>query len=210
MQVGESNQPSMVIQFYGILNGGGFDVIIGNPPYVAAAKVRKSYAVRIWRLTTARTSTGGLGAQSESPSHQRQNGNDVFELGFSGDLIHAADYCSGLQPNGFLRSVRIPAALFNFDVRVRNTVHLRLNPSCQLRFTHTAHAGSSRASHAFPTLNTHYSNLLCGVSHPEAEHAALALAFEHALRASNRTLDIATSTRATKHVLHFKDGLQTG
>lgn len=31
------------IQFYGILHGGGFDVIIGNPPYVEVAKIRSSY-----------------------------------------------------------------------------------------------------------------------------------------------------------------------
>ena len=33
------------IAFYGILQGGGFDVIIGNPPYVEYSKVKKQYAV---------------------------------------------------------------------------------------------------------------------------------------------------------------------
>lgn len=32
--------------YYGIMKRGGFDVIIGNPPYVSASKVRKSYTVR--------------------------------------------------------------------------------------------------------------------------------------------------------------------
>jgi hypothetical protein len=31
------------VEFYGILNGGGFDVIIGNPPWVEFAKVQKRY-----------------------------------------------------------------------------------------------------------------------------------------------------------------------
>ena len=33
------------IAFYGILKEGGFDVIIGNPPYVEYSKVKKQYAV---------------------------------------------------------------------------------------------------------------------------------------------------------------------
>ena len=33
------------IAFYGILQDGGFDVIIGNPPYVEYSKVKKQYAV---------------------------------------------------------------------------------------------------------------------------------------------------------------------
>ena len=34
------------IQFYGILKGGGFDVIIGNPPYVEMSDVAGQYAIR--------------------------------------------------------------------------------------------------------------------------------------------------------------------
>ena len=33
------------IEFYGIMNKGGFDVIIGNPPYVEYLKVKKDYTV---------------------------------------------------------------------------------------------------------------------------------------------------------------------
>ena len=34
------------IEFYGIMNGGGFDVIIGNPPYLKYSRVKGSYAVK--------------------------------------------------------------------------------------------------------------------------------------------------------------------
>jgi len=34
------------IQFHGILNAGGFDVIIGNPPYVEYSTVRRDYSIR--------------------------------------------------------------------------------------------------------------------------------------------------------------------
>ena len=33
-------------EFYGILKNGGFDVIIGNPPYVEYSKVKKNYTIR--------------------------------------------------------------------------------------------------------------------------------------------------------------------
>jgi len=34
------------VEFYGIVTGGGFDVIIGNPPYVEYAKVEDQYTIR--------------------------------------------------------------------------------------------------------------------------------------------------------------------
>ena len=37
------------VEFYGIMRKGGFDVIIGNPPYVEYNKVRKQYLVRNFR-----------------------------------------------------------------------------------------------------------------------------------------------------------------
>jgi len=34
------------VEFYGIMKNGGFDVIIGNPPYVEYSKVKKEYTIR--------------------------------------------------------------------------------------------------------------------------------------------------------------------
>jgi len=43
----ESHKPfHWYSQFYGIMHDGGFDVIIGNPPYVEYSKVRKEYTVQ--------------------------------------------------------------------------------------------------------------------------------------------------------------------
>ena len=43
----KSHQPfHWFVEFYGIINSGGFDVIIGNPPYVEYNKVRNTYQVR--------------------------------------------------------------------------------------------------------------------------------------------------------------------
>ena len=37
------------VEFYGIMNRGGFDVVIGNPPYIEYSKVRKEYQIRGFR-----------------------------------------------------------------------------------------------------------------------------------------------------------------
>ncbi|MFM6473935.1 MAG: Eco57I restriction-modification methylase domain-containing protein, partial [Dolichospermum sp.] len=34
------------VEFYGIISRGGFDVIIGNPPYVEYSKVKKDYEIK--------------------------------------------------------------------------------------------------------------------------------------------------------------------
>ena len=42
----DSHQPfHWFVEFYGIMYGGGFDVIIGNPPYVEYRKVKESYKI---------------------------------------------------------------------------------------------------------------------------------------------------------------------
>jgi hypothetical protein len=48
-----SHQPfHWFVEFFGILNAGGFDVIIGNPPYVEYKEVRESYTVRDYATET--------------------------------------------------------------------------------------------------------------------------------------------------------------
>jgi hypothetical protein len=43
----DSHQPfHWFVEFYGIMSAGGFDVIIGNPPYVEYNKIKKEYTVR--------------------------------------------------------------------------------------------------------------------------------------------------------------------
>jgi hypothetical protein len=43
----KSHQPfHWLAEFYGIINKGGFDVVIGNPPYVEYSKVRNTYQIK--------------------------------------------------------------------------------------------------------------------------------------------------------------------
>ena len=42
-----SHQPfHWLVEFYGIMRNGGFDAVIGNPPYVEYSKVRKDYTIK--------------------------------------------------------------------------------------------------------------------------------------------------------------------
>jgi len=43
------------VEFYGIMKDGGFDVIIGNPPYVEYSQVRDTYAIQDDQFITAHT-----------------------------------------------------------------------------------------------------------------------------------------------------------
>lgn len=46
----DSHQPfHWFVEFYGILNSGGFDVIVGNPPYVEYKEVKNAYQIREYR-----------------------------------------------------------------------------------------------------------------------------------------------------------------
>ena len=43
----EAHRPfHWLVEFYGVMRGGGFDVIVGNPPYVEYSKVRKTYRLQ--------------------------------------------------------------------------------------------------------------------------------------------------------------------
>ncbi len=46
-----SHQPfHWFVEFYDIMNNGGFDVIIGNPPWKEYAAAKKDYAVKNYRV----------------------------------------------------------------------------------------------------------------------------------------------------------------
>jgi hypothetical protein len=207
----KSHQPfHWLVEFYGIISNGGFDVIIGNPPYVAAAKVRKSYAVK--NLATDDCTDIYAWVLERGQNLLRTNGRTgmivPLSLGFSSDF----DSCrrlllTGYSDNWFSSFGRIPAALFNFDVRVRNTIHLALKSKRPAQ-AHTTrlHRWFEVARPAlFKTLEyTPFQPALWKYRIPKLNTSALTHAFEHMLGATTRTLDFVTSPRATKHVVYFK------
>lgn len=116
-----------LIEFYGIIKTGGFDVVVGNPPYVKASDVRKDYAVRgyatdrcsdmyAWIMERAATLTSPKGMYGMIVP---------LSLTFSGGFQSLRDLLLAEFPaNWFSSFARIPAALFSADVRVRNTIHI--------------------------------------------------------------------------------------
>ena len=207
----KSHQPfHWFIHFYGILNSGGFDVIIGNPPYVATEKVRRSYTAK--NLVTVDCPDIYAWVLERSQILLGINGRSgmivPLSLGFSGDF----DSCrkllfEGYSHNWFSSFGRIPAALFNSDVRVRNTIQISLKsrrPSqvCTTRLHRWFEAARPvlfQSIEYVPFRPALWKNRI-----PKLNTTALVLAFEKALGSVTRTLDSATSPRVTKHVLYFK------
>ncbi|MXZ91533.1 MAG: SAM-dependent methyltransferase [Chloroflexi bacterium] len=123
-----SHQPfHWFVEFYGIMSKGGFDVVIGNPPYVNARKVRQSYTAKglrtvgcpdIYSMVVER-------ATELCKVNGRTSMIVPLSIGFSEDFAPLREYlyehCGHLWFSSF---GRIPSALFSFDTRVRNTIYL--------------------------------------------------------------------------------------
>ncbi len=131
-----------------------------------------------------------------------------LSLGFSSDF----DPCrlllfNGYSHNWFSSFGRIPSALFNFDVRVRNTIHVGCKSKGESRnYTTRLHRWFEAARPVlFHGLTyAQFQPKLWKGRIPKLNTPRLAAAFEQLLQSTHRTLDSFTSSRATKHVLHFK------
>ena len=205
----DNHQPfHWFVEFYGIMNSGGFDVIIGNPPYVSAGKVRKSYSVRnmetqgcpdiyAWVLERTANLIGNKGCSGMIVP---------LSLGFSSKF----DVCRKFLfrhygQNWFSSFGRIPDALFSFDVRVRNTVHLgHRTAEPRVAYSTRLHRWYKRAR-ALLFDNIQYVRFqpkLWDYYIPKLNTQPLAQALEAALK-SSKTLEL-TLKRPTKHKLYFK------
>ena len=144
-------------EFYGIMHDGGFGVIIGNPPYVSASKTRKSYTVQ--RFETAKCPDIYAWFLERAVVLLRNNGRSgmivPLSLTFSRDFAPLRNtLISQYRANWFSSFGRIPSALFNYDVRVRNTIHLGSKASGDPRnFTSRLHRWfDSERPHLFGAL----------------------------------------------------------
>lgn len=82
----ESHQPfHWFVEFYGIIHSGGFDVIIGNPPYVEYSKIKKEYTIKGYQTE----SCGNLYAYS------MERASSILKLsGHIGFIIPVASVCT--------------------------------------------------------------------------------------------------------------------
>ncbi len=123
-----SHQPfHWFVEFHSIIHYGGFDVVTGNPPYVQRRNISQQYTPR--GLLTAATPDIYAMVMERGISILRNNGwtgmivplSITFNDQFAALRQHLYGQCSN---NWFASFGRIPSALFSYDTRVRNTIHL--------------------------------------------------------------------------------------
>jgi hypothetical protein len=197
-----------LIEFYGIINGGGFDVVVGNPPYVKASDVRKDYAIRgydtdrcsdmyAWIMERAATLTSDKGFYGMIVP---------LSLTFSGSFQSLRDFLlTQFSANWFSSFARIPAALFNADVRVRNTIHIGQRSGSTGHHTTITHRWFEEAR-PYLVERIEYAKFDPDVWDgliPKLGNQRFLAAIE-AAKMGHSNLDMKLSSSPTAHVLHFK------
>jgi len=196
------------IEFYEIMAKGGFNTIIGNPPYVSAAKGRKTYTVQHFTTDQCPDIYAWCLERAAYLAHSGGYTGMIvpLSLGFSGDFepLRSLLY-KAYRTNWFSSFGRIPSALFAHDVRVRNTIHLGAKRG-------EGHSYTTRLHRWF---ESERGDLLRRMSYacfkperwsgriPKLNTQALVDAFERVAE-QRRTLATVISPRPTKYRLFFK------
>ena len=127
-EFGDTHQPlHWFAEFYGTMRRGGFDVVIGNPPYIASSKVRKDYRTVGFKTEKCSDVYARVMERTADLVHPRGRTGMIvpLSLAFSGSFAPLRDLLRDrYAANWYSHFGRIPAALFAADVRVRNTIHL--------------------------------------------------------------------------------------
>lgn len=207
----ESHQPfHWFVEFYEIIKRGGFDVIIGNPPYISAAKVRREYSIKNYQTITCSDIYANV--LERCGNILLQNGRFgmivPLSLTFSGDFDNLRKLLyERYSTNWFSSFARIPAALFSADVRVRNTIHLGHKSKSPLQAHSTVlHRWFEQARpQLFSNLSyadfspAQYNGLV-----PKTNTTLLAKSLEQSSTQTKKRLASCFAHKETKHVLHFK------
>ena len=199
-----------LIEFHSIMKNGGFDVIIGNPPYININKVQKGYKVKGY-ITEACSDIYALVLERVYQLLIVSGRSGMIlplSLGFSQDF----DSCRKLLfkeygLNWFSSYGRIPSALFNFDVRVRNTIHIGYKKSSiNTQYATRLHRWfEAFRPHLFEILEyTQFSPELWQNRIPKLNNHNISKAFENCMRQTNLTIEAILFPRQTPYQLHFK------
>ncbi|MGB4116915.1 MAG: Eco57I restriction-modification methylase domain-containing protein [Polaromonas sp.] len=124
-----SHQPfHWYVDFYPLMASGGFDAIIGNPPYIAASKVRSNYDVKNYETKEASDIYAWcLERAGHILSKYGATGMIVpLSLSFSRDFSALRQYLyQSYHLNYFSSYAKRPSMLFD-GVQIRCTVHIGL------------------------------------------------------------------------------------
>ena len=136
-----SHQPfHWFVEFYGIMSKGGFDVAIGNPPYVSKRKVSKSYTTKGFQTAVCPDIYATVVERSVNVCRTDGRTSMIvpLSLGFSSRFASLRSCLYGQCDSLWFSSFgRIPSALFSFDTRVRNTIYLARKSSKSPKRTFT-------------------------------------------------------------------------
>ena len=199
------------VEFHAIMHNGGFDVVVGNPPYVNARKVRQSYTVKGLRTVKCPDIYGMFVERATELCRVSGRTSMIVPLsmGFSEDFSILREYlyeqCGHLWFSSF---GRIPSALFSFDTRVRNTIYLakRSTETAPSRMTTRLYRWfDSERPYLFDNLNyCSFTPSLFGGLVPKLGNARLMQGFEDLLSGGDYRLTNDLSPTRSGFPLHFK------
>lgn len=204
-----SHQPfHWFAEFYGVMRDGGFDVVIGNPPYVAKRKVT-GYTVKGYATVDCTDIYAWCLERVIAIVHPKSHTGMIvpLSLSFSGDFdvlrkLLYARYCG----NWFSHFAKRPSMLFT-GVQVRNTIHIgKLGNTNSKHLTSRIHRWPNEArSHLFATLSyAAFQPRLWKDRIPKLNTQGLIDAFEKLLTPGGRTVTTLLSRSVTTHMLRFK------
>ena len=204
-----SHQPfHWFAEFYGVMRESGFDVVIGNPPYVAKRKVT-GYTVKGYATADCTDIYAWCLERVIAIAHAKAYTGMIvpLSLSFSGDfdVLRKLLY-TRYHANWFSHFAKRPSMLFT-GVQVRNTIHVgKLGGTQRQDQTSRIHRWPNEArSHLFATLSyAAFNPNLWKHRIPKLNTQGLIDAFEKNLVPGGRTIEATMNRHATAHALHFK------
>ena len=157
----KSHQPfHWFIQFYGILHGGGFDVIIGNPPYVEYTKkdkitklsIRDTYRIRDYKTLSTNNLYAFTMERTLLLQSPRSWSGMIVPVSFvSGDSYAPLVGVTCTKEMWLSSFSNRPAKLFD-GVEQRLTIYIRRNLGSTLHSASYSHWYSDERDHLFSRL----------------------------------------------------------
>jgi hypothetical protein len=189
-------------EFYGIISKGGFDVIIGNPPYVAFHKI--DYKINFSDFHSSDIFSFVIKRSFELINIKSRYGfivmhNIAFSRNFNDTRKIIRENAKAVWFSFF---ARIPAGLFSGDVRVRNCIFLLENGKVQEKhslYTTRIHRWFSESrEYLFNIIN--YTSFLFQDTIPMFNSPILADLFQDMKGKSLTQFEV----KGTKHILYYK------